>query len=156
MIVAIDGSERHDRDDAGSVDVSDGDQSGWRDVMQREVDAYSSMRADAGPLRPGGGGQRGGGVKAVHGPDGQPVNSWTHVAMTYDGARCGCMSTARRWRARPRGRDRRPNGAADRRQQPYGEYFTGLIDEVRVYNRALTQPEIQADMATAVGAGGGC
>ena len=29
---------------------------------------------------------------------------------------------------------------------PYGEYFQGLIDEVRVYNRALTQTEIQADM----------
>jgi hypothetical protein len=34
---------------------------------------------------------------------------------------------------------------------PYGEYFQGLIDEVRVYNRALSQAEIQADMATAVG-----
>jgi hypothetical protein len=33
---------------------------------------------------------------------------------------------------------------------PYGEYFQGLIDEVRVYNRALTQTEIQTDMATAV------
>jgi hypothetical protein len=34
----------------------------------------------------------------------------------------------------------------------WGEYFRGLIDEVRVYNRALTQTEIQADMETAVGA----
>ena len=33
---------------------------------------------------------------------------------------------------------------------PYGEYFAGLIDEVRVYNRALTQADIQADMNTAV------
>ena len=32
--------------------------------------------------------------------------------------------------------------------QPYGEYFQGLIDDVRVYNRALTQAEIQTDMAT--------
>ena len=31
---------------------------------------------------------------------------------------------------------------------PYGEYFHGLIDDVRVYNRALTQAEIQTDMAT--------
>ena len=38
----------------------------------------------------------------------------------------------------------------DRRQHPYGEYFTGLIDEVRVYNRALTQAEIQTDMNTAI------
>ena len=32
----------------------------------------------------------------------------------------------------------------------WGEYFNGLIDEVRVYNRALTVTEIQADMAAPV------
>jgi Domain of unknown function (DUF1929)/Bacterial Ig domain/Concanavalin A-like lectin/glucanases superfamily len=37
---------------------------------------------------------------------------------------------------------------------PYGEYFQGRIDELRVYNRALSQAEIQADMNTAVGGGG--
>ncbi|MCI0400701.1 MAG: DUF1929 domain-containing protein, partial [Gammaproteobacteria bacterium] len=31
---------------------------------------------------------------------------------------------------------------------PYGEYFQGLIDEVRIYNRALTAEEIHADMNT--------
>jgi hypothetical protein len=33
----------------------------------------------------------------------------------------------------------------------WGEYFDGLIDEVRVYNRALTVTEIQTDMITPVG-----
>ena len=33
--------------------------------------------------------------------------------------------------------------------------FKGLIDDVRIYSRALTQAEIQADMATAIGGGGG-
>ena len=34
---------------------------------------------------------------------------------------------------------------------PYGEYFKGLIDEVRVYNRALSVlAEIQADMNTPI------
>ena len=32
-----------------------------------------------------------------------------------------------------------------------GFAFNGTIDEVRIYNRALTQAEIQADMATPVG-----
>jgi len=31
------------------------------------------------------------------------------------------------------------------------EYFSGLIDEVRIYNRALSAGEIQTDMNTAVG-----
>ena len=28
----------------------------------------------------------------------------------------------------------------------WGEYFEGVIDEVRIYRRALTAGEIQADM----------
>jgi hypothetical protein len=34
--------------------------------------------------------------------------------------------------------------------EPYGEYFDGLIDDVRVYNRALTQADIQTDMNTPI------
>ena len=30
------------------------------------------------------------------------------------------------------------------------DFFRGLIDDVRIYNRALTAAQIQADMATAV------
>src|SRR5262249_27927325 len=32
----------------------------------------------------------------------------------------------------------------------FGEYFNGLIDEVRIYNTALTQAQIQTDMNTPV------
>jgi hypothetical protein len=32
----------------------------------------------------------------------------------------------------------------------WGEYFRGMIDEVRVYNRALTAAEIQTDMNTPI------
>jgi len=28
----------------------------------------------------------------------------------------------------------------------FGQYFTGRIDEIRIYNRALTQAQIQTDM----------
>ena len=33
----------------------------------------------------------------------------------------------------------------------WGEFFAGRIDEIRVYNRALTAAEIQADMAAPIG-----
>ena len=33
---------------------------------------------------------------------------------------------------------------------PFGEYFQGRIDEVRLYNRALTVDQIRADMNAAV------
>ena len=35
----------------------------------------------------------------------------------------------------------------------WSEWFSGLIDEVRVYNRALSAPEVQTDMNTAVAGG---
>ena len=35
-----------------------------------------------------------------------------------------------------------------------GLYFNGVIDEVRIYNRALLQSEIQTDMNTPIGTGG--
>ena len=61
--------------------------------------------------------------------------------------RCGCSSTAPRSRPRPPpARWRRPPPAADRRQRVWGEWFAGLIDEVRIYNRALTAAEIRTDM----------
>ena len=36
----------------------------------------------------------------------------------------------------------------------YSQYFNGLIDEVRVYNTALTAAQIQTDMTTPIGGGG--
>jgi concanavalin A-like lectin/glucanase superfamily protein len=32
----------------------------------------------------------------------------------------------------------------------WGEWFAGLIDEVRIYNRALTPTQLQTDMATPI------
>jgi hypothetical protein len=32
----------------------------------------------------------------------------------------------------------------------WGEYFAGLIDEVRIYNRALSGPEVQSDTNTGI------
>ena len=37
----------------------------------------------------------------------------------------------------------------------YGQYFAGLIDNVRVYNVALTAAQIQTDQATAITTSGG-
>ena len=34
---------------------------------------------------------------------------------------------------------------------PYGKYFQGRIDDVRVYNRALSVSELASDMSTPVG-----
>ena len=69
------------------------------------------------------------------------------------GRRSGCTSTASRWRRRrPPARSRsRPAPCASAATRSWtNEWFAGLIDEVRVYNKALTAAEIQADMTKPV------
>ena len=62
-------------------------------------------------------------------------------------ARCGSTSTASRSEPRATGAIRSPAGALRIGGNAiWGEYFAGLIDEVRVYNRALTAAEIRTDM----------
>jgi len=91
------------------------------------------------------------------------LNQWYHVAGVYD-AQAQTMTVYL-------------NGVADngtllgrvgnmqlpasldmfigrRSDVPGDYYFNGVIDEVRIYNRALTQAEIQADMASPAGPAG--
>ena len=128
-------------------------QSGWRTIMQREVDAYFlNASNDTGALRPSGGGTFNGTVAWVTGTTANPVNTWTHVALTYDGA------TMRLYVNGVQAASQAQTGAIETNSNPlriggnvpYGEYFQGRIDEVRVYNRALSQAEIQTDMNTPV------
>ena len=71
--------------------------------------------------------------------------------MTYDGAALRLYVNGTLVAATA---DRRHPGHANPLSiggnSPYGEYFQGLIDEARVYNRALTQAEIQGDMAAPI------
>jgi hypothetical protein len=60
---------------------------GWRTILQREVDAYFLNAATGtGTRRPGGGGTFGGSTNFVRAPGTLPLNVWTYVALTWDGA----------------------------------------------------------------------
>ena len=79
-----------------------------------------------------------------------PLTSWSHLAMTYDGTTMKFYvngqlvdsevrsSTFTGW----------PNGVTIGRNESWGEYFAGRLDEVRVYHRVLAQSELQVDMTT--------
>lgn len=83
-----------------------------------------------------------------------PLNTWSHLVTTYDGAQLrlyvnGSLvsSTA-------------VTGAINTSSNPLriggntvfsDEYFRGLIDEVRIYNRSLNEAEIQYNISTPVG-----
>jgi hypothetical protein len=133
-------------------------QSAWRTIVQKQSDAYFlNASNDNGPLFPSGGGIFGGVTTYVSASAANPINVWTHVALTYDGAmlRLYVNGTQVASQARTGNIQITSNPLWIGGNNPYGEYFRGLIDEVRVYNRALTQAEIQADMNTPVGGGGG-
>jgi chitodextrinase len=124
-------------------------QTGWRTIVQRQADAYFlTAGSDAGTLRPAGGGTIGGGVSYVTGPTANPLNTWTHVAVSYDGANLRIFINGAQVATRVSGGSIQTvaNPLWIGGNTPYGEYFQGLIDEVRVYNRALTAGEIQTDM----------
>jgi methionine-rich copper-binding protein CopC len=90
---------------------------------------------------------------SVRGSSVLPVNAWSHLATTYDGsslkiyvngelvgtqAATGNISTS-------------PDPLRIGGNEFWGEWFSGLIDEVRVYNRALGEGEIRYDMSTPIG-----
>jgi len=128
-------------------------QSGWRTIMQREVDAYFlNASNDAGPLRPAGGGTFNGTVHFVGGPTALGVNTWTHVALTYDGAAIRLFVNGTQVATAAQTGTLQTNTSPLRigGNVPYGEFFQGRLDDVRIYNRAQSASEIQADMAVSV------
>jgi hypothetical protein len=83
-----------------------------------------------------------------------PVNAWTHLALTYNGSTVRLYINGAEAGAIPSTGNAVVTSAAPLHiggNSIWGEWFSGLIDEVRIYNRALTQTEIAADMSAAVG-----
>jgi hypothetical protein len=85
-----------------------------------------------------------------------PTNTWTHLAATYNGNVVqlyvnGTLQSS----TSASGQISTSNGALRiGGNSLWGEYFAGLIDEVRIYNFALSQPQIQSDMNSPVGSTG--
>jgi chitodextrinase len=90
--------------------------------------------------------------RQVNGSTGIPLNAWTHLAVTYDGTDLRLyMNGTQAGVTNFPGAITTSNGVLRiGGNATWGEYFSGLIDEARIYNRALTPTEIQADMVRAV------
>src|SRR5206468_1976304 len=86
----------------------------------------------------------------VTGPSALPLNIWSHVAVTFDGATMRLyVNGAQVASQAAAGAIAASNGALRiGGNAVWGEYFRGLIDEVRIYNRPLSGGEIQTDMGT--------
>jgi hypothetical protein len=123
----------------------------WRDVIYKGNDNYylegtsSSGVLVAGAIF-------GGAYGEVYGPNALTANTWTYLAVTYDGAAMRLYVNGVQVASRAQ------TGAIATSTNPlqiggdsiYGQYFAGRIDEVRIYNRALSAAQIQSDMNTPV------
>jgi hypothetical protein len=126
---------------------------GWQDVLYKAVDNYFLEAGSTNGNKPGTGVLLTSSAEPLaYGPAALTASTWTHLAMTYDGTtlkiyvngalvtsttQTGTITTS-------------TNALQIGGDTTYGQYFKGLIDEVRVYNIALTQAQIQTDMATAL------
>jgi len=91
--------------------------------------------------------------RGVAGPSALPLNVWSHLATTYDGAALRLFVNGIQVASAPfSGAIVTTTGALRfGGNNVWGEFFRGYIDEIRIYNRALAPGEIQADMNTRIG-----
>jgi PKD repeat protein/glucose/arabinose dehydrogenase len=127
---------------------------GWRTVLLKEQPgqlAYA-LYSSTDNNRPSGHVFTTGDM-ALGGPSVLPANAWSHLAAVWDGL------TMRLYVNGTQVASGALAGTAATSSTPlriggnsvWGEWFAGLIDEVRIYNRALTAAEIATDRDTAVG-----
>jgi hypothetical protein len=129
--------------------------SGWRTVVAKEQSGavtYFLHACSSSANRPATGATVAGAEQILSGGSRLAANTWTHLAATYDGAMqrlyVNGAEVASRAQSGQIGVSTGPlriggNGV-------WGEYFQGRIDEVRVYGRALTPAQIQADMGAPI------
>jgi hypothetical protein len=81
-----------------------------------------------------------------------PVNSWTHLAVTYDGAGLKLYVNGTLASSKPLLGNILTSTGPLRfgGNSIWSEWFKGSLDEIRIYNRALTATEVQSDMGRAV------
>ena len=129
--------------------------SGWRTVIMKEragglaytLYAHDSVPGPAAYVRTAGVEHSTPNVAAL------PLNAWTHLAATYNGSVLRLYVGGSLVSSQPVTGSIQTSTNALRigGNAPWGEWFQGRIDEVRIYNRALSQAEIQTDMTTPVG-----
>jgi hypothetical protein len=95
------------------------------------------------------------GKSQLTGASGLPVNTWSHLAATYDGGtlRMYVNGAQVASQAVSGGMLTSTGVLTIGGEGVWGDYFRGTLDEVRIYNRALSAGEIQADMNNPLGGG---
>jgi PKD repeat protein len=122
----------------------------WSDIIFKAPDVFFLMGTTPQGQLPDMGGTFASGN--VYGTAVLPLNTWTHLAGTYDGTTMTFYVNGVQVASRPQtGPIATSNGALSiGGDSTSGQFWTGLIDEVRIYNRALAANEVVADMGGAI------
>jgi hypothetical protein len=124
---------------------------GWTTIVLKERPgglSYALYASDNTNRPPAGYVNLGGGDQGAIGANLLALNQWSHLTTTFDGQRLRLYVNG------VLVRDRSIRGSILRSSRAlriggnaiWGEYFKGLIDEVRVYSRALSASDVVSDM----------
>ena len=121
---------------------------GWRDVITKGTDDIYHLMGSSDDSTPALGGTFSPSV--LRGTSSLPLNTWTHLTGTYDGTTMRLYVNGVQVSSQAQTGPIQTSTAALTMggDALHGQYFAGLIDEVRIYNRALSVAEIQSDMNT--------
>ncbi len=125
----------------------------WQTIMLKESPGFMAyaLYADTDSNRPSGHVVVGSDLD-VRGTAALASNTWTHLTASYDGANLRLYVNGNQVASRAvtgsMGASTRPLRIGG--NNTWAEWFGGLIDDLRIYNRALTPSEVQADMNTPV------
>ena len=128
-------------------------QAGWRTIVQKQADSYLLHASSQGSMRPATSATLTTGESPLISSSQIPVNTWTHLAMSYDGTALRLFVNGNQVASSPRSGTIVPTSSPlwIGGNTPYGEYFNGRIDEVRVWRVARTAAQITVDMNNPVG-----
>ena len=130
--------------------------SDWTTLLMKEggnAPSYGIYATDDAANPPAGFVSTSGMYRSAQGTSSLPVNQWSFLAATYDG------SVLRLYVNGTLAASTSVSGAISASSgalriggnSVWGEYFNGVIDQVRIYSRPLNQGEIRSDMVTPVG-----
>jgi Protein of unknown function (DUF4038)/Concanavalin A-like lectin/glucanases superfamily/Putative collagen-binding domain of a collagenase len=125
----------------------------WSTIVMKERSGALSYVLYGDALTPVGDFTTGSTYHSLYGTSTFPTGSWTHLAVTYD------QSTLRLYKNGVAAGTLASTDSITTSTNPlsiggnnvWGEWFNGAIDEVRIYDRALSAAEIVNDMNTPIG-----
>jgi hypothetical protein len=124
----------------------------WRDVIYKANDNFYLEATSTNGSLPDAGTIAGGTYADAFGTGPLPANTWSFLTETYDGSNLRLYVNGLQVASTAH------TGAIATSTSPlqiggdsiYGQYFVGMIDNVRIYNTALTAAQIQTDQATPI------